>query len=76
MKLTNYQNVLLTIIATCLIIITLSLTGIISKPVNVSIQDTKGEIPVEISSVKGSDGSRGSRNSNLVVVPVEVMNQP
>jgi hypothetical protein len=34
-----YQNVLLTIIAACLIVITLQVTGIISKSVSVKINE-------------------------------------
>lgn len=64
----NYQNVVLTIIAACLIVITLSITGII-KPVKVSVVETNGNIPVSLQQV----GKERNTRFGLQSVPVTIV---
>lgn len=61
MKAIIYQNLILTIIAGCLIVITFYVTGVI----NYSYEGR--DVPIEISSVSGQRNYKGGP-----VVPVEV----
>ncbi len=67
MKSQLYQNTLLTIIAFCLIILTLSSTGIIQMPIKISVEKANTVIPIEINSVKGQPPRP------YVVVPIEIV---
>ena len=52
MKHVTYQNVMLTIIAACLITMTLFICGVIT-PVKVTLQSSKATVDINIESVGG-----------------------
>jgi hypothetical protein len=61
-----YQNVLLTIISVCLIVLTLCALGIINKPISVNISTASDDVPVSINNIQFN------RHQRISSIPVTV----